>query len=176
MTATIHDDESVGVKLSTLIVETQKIDNIETPLHQQRKLMASPAIAVRYIKLQVTAAEYAMVGFAGIHIYGINNATEVVQLSASVVNHSASVVSQDGCWEGSATGDTWVIFDLGVSQEVTSVDLVRTDSCGTASQTVSLSFLSLPTQLQTVYSVNFDKRFNSAVENISASQCYQADW
>ena len=74
-----------------------------------------------------------MVGFAG--IYGINNATEVVQLSASVVNHSASVVSQDGCWEGSATGDTWVIFDLGVSQEVTSVDLVRTDSCGIASQT-----------------------------------------
>ena len=64
MTATIHDDESVGVKLSTLIVETQKIDNIETPLHQQRKLMASPAIAVRYVKLQVTAAEYAMVGFA----------------------------------------------------------------------------------------------------------------
>jgi hypothetical protein len=115
-----------------------------------------------------------MVGFAG--IYGINNATEVVQLSASVVNHSASVVSQDGCWEGSATGDTWVIFDLGVSQEVTSVDLVRTDSCGTASQTVSLSFLSLPTQLQTVYSVNFDKRFNSAVGKISASQCYQADW
>ena len=31
VTATIHDDDSVGVKLSTLIVETQEIDNIETP-------------------------------------------------------------------------------------------------------------------------------------------------
>jgi hypothetical protein len=186
VTATVHDDDSVGVRVSTLQVQTAEVDYAETSLYQKRHFGSGAATSIRYIRVDIRSTMPSDLGFSGISVFSTNDTETAVYPSVAMMalNATQATVSELVCYKSTFTAETsvsdaytWVVFDLGTPIDVSELKVIRNTGCGSAEDEIAVNFFtkSEGSLFQQHYLAGFTSRFSNVTGMVNAS-VRTADW